>query len=1086
MKRRILLVATTVLFLAMAWFVYSRLAGRHTADAPPPEVSERRRPTDDLATRPGATVGDVVELEIIARDKAGRLEAVYRARKWDRRPDGSHVLIEPRVEMFHGNGQRTVLRADRGEVYGEQLDRGMNVRRAKLSGNVTIYFDPSRGADRRPVEEIPDEIVRVYVDEVEFDREHLTIETDRRVTVFSPQADIYGRGLTISWNESPRELRLLRVEQGEYMAVYEVPEELDVIGLPGDEDETAGTGSATAPAPAAADGGEPTGRTRPSTSPATKPGEGGAEEELKAKNQYVAEFQRDVRVIHRDRRLYGAETLALRFDWDTSWREAPGGYFGPDRQRRRRKVAPSASEADTAPGARPVETAPADAAAPPVPSFGRTMPPATRPATRPTSAPATAPATGPAEPEPMEIYWSGPLVIRPTGHTDTPTRDRYDLTARGPKVVLTDPRATAVCEEFVFHHPDRTGYLRGAGDAPARLLLAEGLDIASRRITFDPRQGQARFDGAGYMAQRFSDGLEQARAIELAETESGKTVPQTRRATWSEDVDVGFATVNEEGPEGTTRSRQVLRTARLNGDVELLQSADPNADFVRCDRLDVLMSSDPDRPGVPRRAIATGNVSARQQGSDLAAERAVVAFRQEPDEDEGPADADAGGRAERFGSLRAESVLAEGDVRLTDRGDANEPVLRATGQRMQSDLTRRTAVLSGEPATIERGTNRMVGRVIQLDQAEGSAVVDGKGTLRFLTRQDINGNELPEPRPVNIRWSRGMEFRGERRTAAFRGDVSLDSGMDEVRCREMQLLFADPPESEPAATQPAGKTDSRRLGGLGVGVERYSRRRISMILADGDVALRSRRETDANQLLRRLQLAGTKLIYDAESARMTMLGHGTFVAEDYAAPRENRPRDDDGLVAAVGRPSQSAFEWHRSMQLSQRERLVVLDGKVKMVHKSGRKIVLADRMNVPRERWGTLQEGRKTILACGNMMVKFGPGEEGGSESPPAAGADVLAAGGPDLGPIELFSASTDVNLRDGPRQVLAQRLIYNRMKDLAVIWGFLDGKPPANAMVVYEDPATGRSQSWSSPKIIWYRRNNRIITEEVVGAGGR
>lgn len=256
-----------------------------------------------------------------------------------------------------------------------------------------------------------------------------------------------------------------------------------------------------------------------------------------------------------------------------------------------------------------------------------------------------------------------------------------------------------------------------------------------------------------------------------------------------------------------------------------------------------------------------------------------------------------------------------------------------------------------------------------------------------------------------------------------------------------------------------------------------------MVLADKDVTLQSRRENAGKQLVRRIQLTGDKLIYDAQTSRLTMLGYGTFMAEDYQKPKEQRQAGPDGLVAAVGRPSQTAFQWNDSMQFSQQDRLVVLDGNVKMVHRSGDKVVLTDNLNVPRDVWGKLEAGRRTVLTCGNMMAKFAEPEKS-PRTRPAAGD--LSEEGPDLGPLQLFSATRDVNLKDGPWQVLAQRLIYNREKDLAVIWGFVEGERPANATVLYEDPTTGRSQSWSSPRIIWYRQNNKIVTEEVTGAGGR
>jgi hypothetical protein len=400
---------------------------------------------------------------------------------------------------------------------------------------------------------------------------------------------------------------------------------------------------------------------------------------------------------------------------------------------------------------------------------------------------------------------------------------------------------------------------------------------------------------------------------------------------------------------------------------------------------------------------------------------------------------------------------------------------------------------------------------------------------------------------VRVDWTRGMTFQGEKRTASFMGNVVLDGGNDHMTCQEMQMIFSEAePEkpgkagkaakagpairpAEPAAVvavatvlpdakpkAPVGPAVAsrpgarQRLRGMAVGMERYSRRRISMISAERDVTLQSRRENESGQLLRRIQLAGEKLIYDAEGGRMTMLGHGTFVAEDYDKPRPRRPVENEMLAPAIDRPSQTAFEWTQSMQFAQKDRLVVLDGNAKMVHKSAQQIILTDQLNVPRQLWGKLPEGRKTVLTCNNMMAQFGQAKEKEKEGPttgpstgpstsPAtrptsrptsrpttrSGADLLEKG-PDLGPLDLFSATGNVNLKDGPRQVIAQRLIYNRLKDLAVIWGYLEGAPSAKASVLLEDPQTGRSQAWSSPKIIWQRQDNKIVTEEVTGTGSR
>ena len=1065
MKRRIILLLTTLTGLVAALYVYSLVAGLDLITSALPEMPGRPVPIGRPPRGGGASIQDANEVCIVARDKEGRLEAIYRAGRWTRRDDGSHLLIDPRVELYHRNDQRTILLADKAEVYGEELDRGVKIRRAKLSGNVRIYFDPSTEPDRAPVEERPDEVVRVHVEDVEFDNEHLSIQTDGRVTVFSPEADIYGQGLSISWNETPRELRLLRIERGQYMAVYNVPEELNMISLPGGGQEGAAATSRPASQPASQPAGadtqpvivriqdvKPPAGTQPTTATTAS-----APAKPKARNQYVAEFNRDVKVVHRSRRLQGAEKLSLRFDWDASWRKGrEGGYLGRRRSRDRRAKKPPAATA-----------------------------PSSRPTSRPTSRPAGTQPAGPGEPEPMEIYWTGPLVIRPVGRTETPKQDRYEVTATGAKVVLTDPRATALCREFLFRHPEQTGYLRGAAESPVRLLLAEGADVASATIRFDPGRGWARLDGAGYMARRFGEGLTQEKALELIETEEPNRPPASERITWARDVTLGFTRERVRRDDGTTQTRQFIEKALFREKVVLRQSADANGEYVACDDLNVKMARGRRGTAYPSRAVATGHVSGRQEGSDIQAEKVTVDFG------EAPAGA-AAGATDVASAVRPEFVVAEGKVRLTDRRDPNAPPVLATADRVSSDLRKRTAVLNGSPARIVQGPNHLSGEVIRLDQREGAAEVDGKGTLRFLTRKDMNGRTLTNPRPVAVAWSKGMTFRGEKRTASFAGDVTLDGGMDQMACQSMQILFTEPPAEKPPATQPTSVPVARpasrparagRLGGMAVGMDKYSRRRISMILADKDVSLRSRRENAKKQLVRRVQLAGDKLIYDVQTSRLTMLEHGTFMAEDYEKPRKEKPADSDGLVAAVGRPSQTAFEWNRSMQFSQKDRLVVLDGKVKMVHRSGNQVLLADKLPVPREEWGTLEAGRKTVLSCEEMIAKFAEPEARTTTRP--AERDVLQEG-PDLGPIELFSASRDVNLKDGPRQILAQRLVYNRLNDVAVIWGFLEGEKPAKATVVYEDPTTGRSQVLSSPKLIWYRRNNKIISADVTGAGGR
>ncbi len=1078
MKRRILLVLTTLGALLGGFYVYTLVAGREGLETPPePNAPVLATPTTTPASGTGP-VRDAQDVEIIARDERGRLQGVYRAERWDRRSDGAQVLTKPRVELYQKDGQQIILLADKAELYGQELNKGVNVRRAKLTGNVTIYFDQSRKPDRLPVEQRPDEVVRVHVEDVDVDREHQTITTDKRVTVFSPEADIYGRGMTISWNESPRELRLLRIEHGEYMAVYNVPPELDMIALPGSEPATA---SASAPALAVK------AAKTPATPPASRPGQAQsrpassqpttAPDKPLPRNQYQAQFQDNVKVIHRNRRLTGADVLTLKFDWDDSWRKdsSSGSFFGQSRRKRRSE----AIEATTGPAA----------------------------TTRPGGLPATAPSatTQPGQGvEPMEIYWTGPLVMQPMGRTENPSRGTYNLSAEGKRLVLTDARATVLCRRFDYRHPQRSGWLDGAPGQPVRLLLSEGADVACDRIRFEPASGKAWLYGTGHMARRFPDGLSQARAMELIETDDPELLPASERITWAKGVELAFT--NEKATRnGRTTTRQFIQQADFHQDVILRQSADPNGDELKCDDLLVAMGHNARGSTYPKTAVALGHVKARQEGSNVSAGKVTVDFvENDTPQAAGLARARATDISLASGArIRPATIVAEGGVVINDRRDPNAELLTATADRMvskllENDRSKRTAVLTGKPdapARIEQGPNKLIGREIRLDQTDDSAAVDGAGWLDFVTKKDTNGNDLPEPRAVKVQWVKSMNFSGKKRTAEFIGDVAMDSALDDVRCQELQLVFTDQlgePNSPAAAVpkKPAGRDRASKLGGMAVGMEQYSRRRIEMIYAEKDIVLRSRREDDKNRLLRRMQLSGEKLIYDAGAERITMLGRGTLMAEDYDKPRPQKAAEPDGTMAAVDRPSQSAFAWNKSMVLSQKDRVVTLEGGVIMDHRSGDQIVGKDKLNAPRDQWGTLPAGRKTRLECDTMMARFGkpvntPATQPSTRPARRTGGDPLREG-PTMGPLDLFSATGDVSLKDGPRHVLAQRLIYNRDKDLAVVWGYLEGQPLAKGSISYEDPQTGRTQTVASPKFIWYRRDNRIFSEDVSGSGGR
>ena len=1095
MKRRLILVAATFAGLLAMFLVYRMQTGRYV------------EPQDDFGQIPDGGPGEggpdiadrlkgAEDPEYTSWDDDGRVRAIYRAKKFEKQEDGSYVMTEPIVEFRQRDGQRVYVTADRGAGYAEETPNGFNLRRGSLAGNVRIVLDRATQSDRRPWEERPADTIRIFVDDLKFDRELQTIRTPGPVTVFSNEADIYGRGLSIDWDEAPRELRLLRVEHGEHMSIYKVPGELEVITLPG---RTLAGEAPPAKVPAPAKKPTPPAVKPPATSPASQPATAPTSRpaEPPQKNVYLAEFlggDSDVRVDWGKGKLHGATRLSLTFDWDSKRRFDTQPLDEP---------APATTK-PSQPSTRPGEPKVIDVGEAPALPADEAAVAATQPATRP------------AGPEPLTVTWSGPLVIRPTGRTETPSDKRYRIFAEGDRVVLSDGQTTAECKQFAYRRPEETGELIGTAKQPATLELARGEKIFCEVMEFNRPAGTADLLGPGYMMRPY-----RAKATtQPATTKPATTKPAAEtqpadvpadRIEWADGVAVVFDEVKVRGKSGKMRTRQVIREATFLQNVRLLQGK--SGDFVKCHNLYVLMGLTQDGQVYPARAVATGDVTGRQEGSEIEAEKVTVSFDEMPVATTRPTPTSA---EEADRRIRPSRLDAEGGVRVTDRRD-KEPLV-VTARRVTSNLVDRSAIVyggKGAPARIVQGDNHIEGAEIRLAENAETAMVRGKGALEFLTNKDFSGTELSKPRHIRVVWTKGMDYRGGRNEVLFNGGVKLDSGLDHMECGRMRLVFeriaattqpATQPTTAPAATTKPADEDKR----LALGVEAYSRRRLAMILARDAVKLQSRRELKG-VLERRLQLAGDELVYDARTGEMDMNGPGTLVAEDYrlpAKPTTQPAKPEVGQSPALQGPSQTAFAWKKSMRLSQTERVAVIEKDVTMVHRSGNEIVMADKLKVPYS-IADLPDGRKTMLTCGEMMAKFGEPNDKPAQAattqpagakPPAPTTKPVAAtkpaattkpadiweAGPKLGPLELFKATHDVNLKDGPQQVLGQELIYDRARHVAIVLGWLPGQAKANAVIYYETPQ--RSQNWSSPKMTCFFDEQgeiiRVITEEVGGAG--
>ncbi|MHC4981746.1 MAG: hypothetical protein ACYTF6_01090 [Planctomycetota bacterium] len=1045
MKRRVILLVGSFAALLAAFFCYWCAVGFSVG---------RGEPTDpgkdpfarfgDSSVETNVPVGDGQveprrgeELFIKLCDDQGRVERIYKASVWDKveGSEDTYRLEQPEAWFYLKDGQIFYARSETGTLLTDPAKRN-RPRWLSLAGKVQFDIDRGTGPGLPPLPERPRDHVRILMDRVRFDNKLLTIQSSSEVELYSSEADVFGQGLSIKWKEAPRELEELKIPRGRRIVLKEIPEQLKVVSSTGAK-KTRPEAVEKKPVPEespqrpqeANEVHKAEGTTR-SARPETK------EKDQAVSNVYLAELINNVRVLSGDGSVNGADRLNLKFQWQRQPR------------REEQEVAPRRTE----------------------PRAGGEAAEAAKPAAEPAG-------------QTMIIEWDGPLVLRPVGRVEKPSNRNYSIEASGEEVVIADSQTTATCQKFVFvssEKPDgavgQQAILTGSQQKKASLTMSDGLKVVCPRMRFDRRSGKAHLDGPGYMI----NAAERARKIEKADggkatSDAARTQgEEVERITWRDSV---VATIFEKTvrlKDGKTRTRQYIKDALFRGKVELTQTV-------------------------------AGKTAKQQQASSIEADTVRIEF----EEVESKAAAGKAGSSSKRTATRTRSrpamLEAEGSVKVTVK--RKDRTVTADAHRLESNLKERSAILYGWPAeagrparraSIVQGPESLFAdeiRLYQITDAAGKTDLEVRvnrpGRLDFLTEKDLDGHKLAKPRKISIAWSKSMSYRGQLGVAEFFGNVKLDSGNEHMGCQTMSVLFGkevtkgkpeEKSEAAKAAAEKAGTPESSSRS-LVLSMEQYSKRPIKIIRSDGAVVMWRRLEDEKKRLLRRQQVRCEHLIYYAEKKRLYCPGPGNMVAEDYEKPDEKKEAASTGgteTAFKADRPSQTALEWHKVMDFLQDDRRVFIEGDVTMRHRSGNKVIVTKGLTVPD--WGKLKRGRGLDLRAEKLMVEF--------YEPPKRKKAEPSGPGPRLGTPKRFSATRSVHAKDGPWRVIAERVIYDRPPDpdseAVIIWGFLKGQPVGNAELSYTDRATGRVQTWSSPRIIWFRKDDRVITEEVRGTGGR
>lgn len=745
MTRKLLILLATFVVLLVGFLLYRQFLSQpgqiakthynHLKNVPMVTTMATSAPTGVLPY-----LGAGTQLRVESRNSDRRLKFVLEAPQWSRSDDGGWALVRPAMSIYQEDGTAIYIRGETGKAYAEEVNNNLKVNSGTLQGGVEIIIDRGINADPATFDSRPEDIVRIEMQDVAFDNNRLQIHTLNEVKVTSFEADVEGKGLTMFMNESPSELRLLRLEQGRRMTIKSAMEGMSVV-TPGAKAPSAQNAApaknlpASMPAPAQslleqvlaakADGGD-------YLPPPDAAGQ--QDDKLRRRNIYFAQFDSpggDMTVNSSSGHLEGASRVSLLFDWGNRQKSQPeqtlqvGGSTGAPRTQQPRQAKPA-----------------------PVVAGKATV-----------------------------IEWNGPLELKPIAYTPSPNRKRYEMMAQGPALKLSDAQAVVHCSELYFLQPNQTGRLLGSPAKPVKIDMDSGERIESERVVFDRLGGWAEFHGKGRMTQPFKPDEKSGTA---AVTSTPAVASGDDTIDWTKSVRVLFG--NTEG------KRQHVKEATFTGHVQLRR---PTGDFMACDdNLHVEMGSLDKRRNVLKLATAVGNVSAQYEGNSIVADRLVMNF-----------EAVDGGRGSL--QMKPSKLDAYNNVCIEMKGGQGMTVatadeFHADAIRRTAVLNGKPAKVIQGPNLIIGNLIRL-NDAQQAAQVVGEGMLEFPNDT-----DPMSGARLVKPTLVRLNWSRSMNYSGRDNKASFLGDVRLNSEMNRMNCGKLDLEFSAGAAKEQAvADQPS-------------------------------------------------------------------------------------------------------------------------------------------------------------------------------------------------------------------------------------------------------------------------------------------
>jgi len=1014
-------------------------------------------------------------------------------RRWEPVPGSPDELlvIEPEIRLRTKDGNGIRVTASEAVLEGD-LKVGLNLKRGRMRDRVLIEYDRLTQEDRAnlPPERCstidPDDIVRIDLEELDFDLEYSKVSVPRgEVHLSARDVDFRAQDMEIRFNERESRVDYMRISRGGRIELRELSDELG-MSMPGVSPEPARKFTLV-------DWLRTTVQASLDAQPAQQP-----EEEPPPSSDAVAVTEDGVPVF---RANAGQEDKPARvvkylahFEKDVDARQMVG-------QRVQSRLQADALD------------------------VFRVLSEAERNRVRTKGDAATADVEQLAEPPDERVYlqWSGRLVVETVQPDDMrwPENMQAKIIATGSPVHISNADGDAACSKLTLDPEGSKVWLTGDEGRPVVIRSAQqgtmtgvetyterdgdnlymrvaGPGTLQRGGDADDEAGTASPRGGQPLTVEFSNQLEAhgrfvtKRRVDFAGGISSKTVRVIDRASFlgqvvmtqgdtnlsADALDLSF-----DSKRGWRDDEQTIERVVAKGHV-LMKEGD---DHLRAREVDLVLTTDRDGGVVPLTATALTDVEAVQnQRTIRASNKLIVDFamvsRPAPPFDAFAAHAEAvrAGlnvseidwevrRREHDAKGRQEAgvkrLQAFGEVTVTDPSQALD--LSAdkldcsviAGREIDTALVTGT---DGHPASVHLDTFTVTGEEINLKVPDQWAHVPGGGRLTFRSHKDLDGRKSDEPIPIAIEWQDWMKYQGRENRAVFSGEVHAYSRTTtEFDCQQLLVEFDDvaaaPEDGERRQdwwifqdiVDSLGRDES--ASGSRLADEGFSKEPAYILATGNAIALTSEIDPSTDALKSRARLFGPKLSVDLrrEVSKMLIEGPGNLLLEDFrpmAASLETEARPAKGLfdVDRDSGPSKTLIQWHELMWYDFSIDQTRFEGDVVLKHFSGAELsrIMAARDGSSDIGAGT---GRSTHLKCDVLTADF-LGREDRAQRLRTRRMGRLSAE-----QLRQFQATGSVMIQDDTEglYVTADRVKYERDRDILVI----HGSPQRDAQIVVQKP---------------------------------